>query len=191
MNWERLPDLQSKSQQRNVVLHPEFVNGKYALYTRPQDGFIDAGNGGGIGSAGEQATEEEGAGGENAGEEATGSEGSDGEQASEGEGSQEEEQLQQEQLVKPAKAKGVKAVAKKGAATVSWAKVKGASGYQVAYKAGSGAWKRVSAPAKASRKTIAKLKHGQVCQLKVRALAKSGGKTVAGAWSKTVRIRVK
>ena len=40
-NWERLPDLKSKSQQRNVVLHPEFVNGKYALYTRPQDGFID------------------------------------------------------------------------------------------------------------------------------------------------------
>ncbi|MGM9791994.1 MAG: glycosidase [Candidatus Cryptobacteroides sp.] len=51
VNWERLPDLQSKSQQRNVCLHPEFVNGKYALYTRPQDGFIDAGNGGGIGWA--------------------------------------------------------------------------------------------------------------------------------------------
>ncbi|PLB86734.1 glycosidase [Dysgonamonadaceae bacterium] len=50
-NWERLPDLQSKSQQRNVVLHPEFVNGKYALYTRPQDNFIDAGSGGGIGWA--------------------------------------------------------------------------------------------------------------------------------------------
>src|SRR5690606_2224295 len=49
--WERLPDLQSKSQQRNVVLHPSFVKGKYALYTRPQDGFIDAGNGGGIGWA--------------------------------------------------------------------------------------------------------------------------------------------
>ena len=49
VNWERLPDLKSKSQQRNVVLHPEFVNGKYALYTRPQDGFIDAGSGGGIG----------------------------------------------------------------------------------------------------------------------------------------------
>ena len=48
-NWERLPDLKSKSQQRNVVLHPEFVNGKYALYTRPQDGFIDTGSGGGIG----------------------------------------------------------------------------------------------------------------------------------------------
>ncbi|MDD2525024.1 MAG: glycoside hydrolase family 130 protein [Bacteroidales bacterium] len=47
--WERLPDLQTKGQQRNVVLHPEFVNGKYALYTRPQDGFIDAGSGGGIG----------------------------------------------------------------------------------------------------------------------------------------------
>jgi len=47
--WERLPDLKTKSQQRNVVLHPEFVNGKYALYTRPQDGFIDAGSGGGIG----------------------------------------------------------------------------------------------------------------------------------------------
>ena len=50
-NWERLPDLKSKSQQRNVVLHPEFVNGKYALYTRPQDSFIDAGSGGGIGWA--------------------------------------------------------------------------------------------------------------------------------------------
>jgi len=48
--WERLPDLQtSDNQQRNVVLHPEFVNGKYALYTRPQDGFIDTGRGGGIG----------------------------------------------------------------------------------------------------------------------------------------------
>jgi 4-O-beta-D-mannosyl-D-glucose phosphorylase len=51
VNWQRLPDLKSKSQQRNVVLHPEFVNGKYAFYTRPQDGFIDAGNGGGIGWA--------------------------------------------------------------------------------------------------------------------------------------------
>ena len=51
IEWERLPDLESPSQQRNVVLHPEFVNGKYALYTRPQDGFIDAGNGGGIGWA--------------------------------------------------------------------------------------------------------------------------------------------
>lgn len=49
-NWERLPDLISNTgQQRNVVLHPEFVNGKYALYTRPQDGFIDVGGGGGIG----------------------------------------------------------------------------------------------------------------------------------------------
>lgn len=48
--WERLPDLISNTgQQRNVVLHPEFVNGKYALYTRPQDGFIDVGSGGGIG----------------------------------------------------------------------------------------------------------------------------------------------
>ena len=46
--WERLPDLKTKSQQRNVVLHPEFVDGKYALYTRPQDGFIDTGSGGGI-----------------------------------------------------------------------------------------------------------------------------------------------
>lgn len=50
-NWERLPDLKSASQQRNVVLHPEFVNGKYALYTRPQDDFINAGNGAGIGWA--------------------------------------------------------------------------------------------------------------------------------------------
>ena len=48
--WERLPDLQTRSpQQRNVVLHPEFVNGKYAFYTRPQDDFIQAGTGGGIG----------------------------------------------------------------------------------------------------------------------------------------------
>ena len=51
VNWERLPDLKSRSEQRNVCLHPEFVNGKYALYTRPQDGFIDAGSGGGIGWA--------------------------------------------------------------------------------------------------------------------------------------------
>ncbi len=49
--WHRLPDLKTKSQQRNVVLHPEFVDGKYALYTRPQDGFIDTGSGGGIGWA--------------------------------------------------------------------------------------------------------------------------------------------
>ncbi|MGX5688768.1 glycoside hydrolase family 130 protein [Arcticibacter tournemirensis] len=50
VNWERLPDLKTPSpQQRNVVLHPEFFNGKYAFYTRPQDGFIDAGTGGGIG----------------------------------------------------------------------------------------------------------------------------------------------
>lgn len=51
VNWERLPDLKCKTQQRNVVLHPEFYHGKYALYTRPQDGFIDAGSGGGIGWA--------------------------------------------------------------------------------------------------------------------------------------------
>lgn len=50
VNWERLPDLISNTgQQRNVVFHPEFVNGKYAVYTRPQDGFIDIGNGGGVG----------------------------------------------------------------------------------------------------------------------------------------------
>jgi 4-O-beta-D-mannosyl-D-glucose phosphorylase len=50
--WERLPDLVSESpQQRNVVLHPELVDGMYALYTRPQDGFIEAGSGGGIGWA--------------------------------------------------------------------------------------------------------------------------------------------
>ena len=47
--WERLADLKTPSpQQRNVVLHPEFINGKYAFYTRPQDGFIEAGSGGGI-----------------------------------------------------------------------------------------------------------------------------------------------
>jgi 4-O-beta-D-mannosyl-D-glucose phosphorylase len=50
-SWQRLPDLKTKSQQRNVVLHPEFVDGKYAFYTRPQDGFIDTGSGGGIGWA--------------------------------------------------------------------------------------------------------------------------------------------
>lgn len=50
VNWERLPDLITHSgQQRNVVLHPEFVDGRYALYTRPQDGFISVGSGGGIG----------------------------------------------------------------------------------------------------------------------------------------------
>lgn len=51
-NWERLPDLKTPSkQQRNVVLHPEFIDGKYAFYTRPQDDFIEAGSGGGIGWA--------------------------------------------------------------------------------------------------------------------------------------------
>ena len=49
IHWERLQDLSTLCQQRNVVLHPEFVEGKYALYTRPQDGFIDTGKGGGIG----------------------------------------------------------------------------------------------------------------------------------------------
>jgi len=50
IDWERLPDLKTSSpQQRNVVLHPEFVGGKYAFYTRPQDDFIEAGSGGGIG----------------------------------------------------------------------------------------------------------------------------------------------
>ena len=51
VHWERLPDIEAACQQRNVVLHPEFVDGQYALYTRPQDGFIDAGSGGGIGWA--------------------------------------------------------------------------------------------------------------------------------------------
>jgi 4-O-beta-D-mannosyl-D-glucose phosphorylase len=50
VHWERLPDLTTTSaQQRNVVLHPELVQGQYAFYTRPQDGFIEAGSGGGIG----------------------------------------------------------------------------------------------------------------------------------------------
>lgn len=50
VNWERLADLRTHSpQQRNVVLHPEFVDGKYAFYTRPQDGFINTGSGGGVG----------------------------------------------------------------------------------------------------------------------------------------------
>ena len=49
--WERLPNLVTLNspQQRNVVLHPEFVNGKYAFYTRPMDDFIETGSGGGIG----------------------------------------------------------------------------------------------------------------------------------------------
>jgi len=52
VDWDRLPDLKTPSaQQRNVVLHPEFVNGQYAFYTRPQDSFIEAGKGGGIGFA--------------------------------------------------------------------------------------------------------------------------------------------
>ncbi|MBQ9275125.1 MAG: glycosidase [Succinivibrio sp.] len=50
LHWERLPDLKTRAaQQRNVVLHPEFIQGKYAFYTRPQDSFIEAGSGGGIG----------------------------------------------------------------------------------------------------------------------------------------------
>ncbi|MDD2382173.1 MAG: glycosidase, partial [Mariniphaga sp.] len=52
ISWERLPDFISHhGQQRNLVLHPEFINGKYAFYTRPQDGFIEVGGGGGIGWA--------------------------------------------------------------------------------------------------------------------------------------------
>jgi 4-O-beta-D-mannosyl-D-glucose phosphorylase len=52
ISWERLPNFKSPSpQQRNVVLHPEFINGQYAWYTRPQDGFIDTGSGGGMGFA--------------------------------------------------------------------------------------------------------------------------------------------
>lgn len=50
VGWERLADLHTRSpQQRNVVLHPEFFQGKYAFYTRPQDGFINTGSGGGVG----------------------------------------------------------------------------------------------------------------------------------------------
>ena len=50
VNWDRLDDLKTPSpQQRNCVLHPEFINGKYAFYTRPMDAFIDTGSGGGIG----------------------------------------------------------------------------------------------------------------------------------------------
>lgn len=50
INWERLSDLKTSStQQRNCVLHPEFVNGEYAFYTRPMDAFIETGGGGGIG----------------------------------------------------------------------------------------------------------------------------------------------
>jgi 4-O-beta-D-mannosyl-D-glucose phosphorylase len=50
VRWKRLPDLKTNGgQQRNCVLHPEFIDGKYAIYTRPQDGFIDIGKGGGIG----------------------------------------------------------------------------------------------------------------------------------------------
>lgn len=51
VNWERLPNLKTlrSPQQRNVVLHPEFVKGKYAFYTRPMDDFIDTGSSGGIG----------------------------------------------------------------------------------------------------------------------------------------------
>ena len=50
VTWERLPDLKTpSSQQRNVVLHPEWIGGKYAFYTRPQDNFIETGSGRGIG----------------------------------------------------------------------------------------------------------------------------------------------
>lgn len=49
LHWERLENIKSRYQQRNVVLHPEFVNGKYALYTRPSEGFVEVGDGGGIG----------------------------------------------------------------------------------------------------------------------------------------------
>lgn len=149
------------------------------------EGEVDEGQSGENGTTGENASEEstdsEGTGGEAAGEE----------QATEDENSQEQEEQPEQQLVKPAKVKGVKAIAKKGAATVSWSKVKGASGYQVYYKTGSGAWKHAAASAKASSKKIAKLKRGKTYQFKVRAIAKSAGKTLSGSWSKTVKIRVK
>lgn len=59
VNWERLKDLKTPSpQQRNVVLHPEWVNGQYAFYTRPQDSFIEAGKGGGIGFGLSESMEE-------------------------------------------------------------------------------------------------------------------------------------
>jgi len=59
VNWERLKDLKTPSpQQRNVVLHPEWVNGLYAFYTRPQDSFIEAGKGGGIGFGLSESMEE-------------------------------------------------------------------------------------------------------------------------------------
>lgn len=59
VNWERLKDLKTPSpQQRNVVLHPEWVDGKYAFYTRPQDSFIEAGKGGGIGFGLSESIEE-------------------------------------------------------------------------------------------------------------------------------------
>lgn len=105
-----------------------------------------------------------------------------------GEGTQEQES---QQATKPAKVKGVKATAKKSAATVSWSKVKGASGYQVAYKTGSGAWKYAAVSAKTYTRTISKLKRGKTYQFKVRALVKSADKTLSGSWSKTVKIRVK
>ncbi|MBN1567163.1 MAG: hypothetical protein JXA73_04925 [Acidobacteria bacterium] len=61
--WERLADLKThSSQQRNVVLHPEFVDGKYAFYTRPQDGFIQTGSGGGIGRGLSESIEKAGIG---------------------------------------------------------------------------------------------------------------------------------
>lgn len=59
VSWERLKDLKTPSpQQRNVVLHPEWVNGQYAFYTRPQDSFIEAGKGGGIGFGLSESMEE-------------------------------------------------------------------------------------------------------------------------------------
>lgn len=98
---------------------------------------------------------------------------------------------QSQQPAKPAKVIGLKATAKKGAATISWSKVKGASSYQVAYKTGSGAWKCAAASAKASSKKIVNLKRGKVYQLKIRAYVKSGVKILSGSWSKSVKIRIK
>ena len=173
-------------------------SGPSAPVTPPTPPVTEEGNGGGEQQGGgnaegetreEQGGEnvgEESTGGESAGEEATGDD-----QATEGENSQEQEEQPEQQLVKPAKVKGLKTIAKKGAATVSWSKVKGASGYQVYYKTGSSAWKHAAASAKASSKKIAKLKRGKVYQFKVRAIAKSDSKTLGGSWSKTVKIRIK
>lgn len=93
--------------------------------------------------------------------------------------------------LKPTKVKGVKAVGKKGAITVTWSRVKGVSGYMVFCKSSDGSWKRVPCSSKATSKTFSKLAKGKTYKVKVRAYTNGQTKILYGKWSKAVKVKVK